>query len=390
MTDADSGHDLAPVDAHADTSDGYSVEFPPVMAEGIHFNLDETLYHADPSLGSGSIRQLAKAPIYYWQESWMNPLREASGETPALLYGRALHCLVLEGPTEFSKRYAPIPVPEDHPGCYATADDILRDLRAVDAEVRKAQGIKLTGKKDELFAALQQVKPDAVSFDSIMAEFRNTCSTNGTTAISQAVHSEIIQAAAYILGDERVRAAFQSGTPEVSLFWEHEGVPLKARLDYVRLGKANGRMVGIVTDLKSFANQLELPPERAVARAIATTRLDVQAAAYLEGIKRIPQWIADGNVYGAESVSPAWLDALSEVTEWRFFWCFYEKGLPVSLLRSTRPGSPVIDMARLVMDRALQAYRDNMSAFGTAWRFVDPIPDHEISLDDLPRWLGDQ
>lgn len=383
MSGADAGEDEA--------RQTERVALPQQQPEGIHFGLDEAIYHADPALGSGSIRDLARAPVYYWVDSWMNPFRDTPAETPALLYGRALHCLVLEGPSEFARRYAAIPEASDYPDALVTAEDIKDRLREFSKDELKAADAKLSAAKPELVAALKRLDPDAVVFDDLIAAFRERCADEGITALSAKVHSEIIQAAAYILGDARVQQAFRGGRPEVSLFWDQGGVPMKARLDYLRLGKEDGRLIGIVTDLKSFANALDLPPERAVTRAIATTRLDVQAAAYLEGIKRIPEWIAAGKVHGADGVNPDWLKALGSIKpeDWRFSWVFYEKGLPVSMLRTTRPGSPVIQMAKLSLDRALQAYRDNMEAFGMQWRFVDPLPDPEVSIDDLPRWLGE-
>ena len=99
--------------------------------------------------------------------------------------------------------------------------------------------------------------------------------------------------------------------------------------------------------------------------------------------------IESGKVFGAESVNPQWIDMLGSVEQWQWFWCFYEKGVPVSMLRSTRPGSPVIQAATFELERALQAYRDNMEAFGTAWRFVDPIADPEVTVSDLPKWLSE-
>ena len=83
-------------------------------APGIYFGLSEDAYHADHALGSGSIRALANHPMYYWRDSWMNPLRRQDEETPALLFGRALHKLVLEGIESFHKSYQPAPRKADH------------------------------------------------------------------------------------------------------------------------------------------------------------------------------------------------------------------------------------------------------------------------------------
>lgn len=354
------------------------LELPETLAEGIYFDLPEDKYHGDISLGSGSIRQLAKCPIYYWRDSWMNPFREEPNETPALLYGRALHCLVLEGVEEFQKRYRRTPTPDDRPDALKTADDIKARLKAL--------GGKVSGAKADLIERLRELDPDTLFWDDILDQFNAACARDRATALKPETHADIIQAAQYITAEERVRAAFQNGVPEISLFWTVDGVPLKARLDYTRLGKNGKKPVGLVTDLKSFANIMELPPERAVGQAITKTRLDVQMAAYMDGIQRIPQWIAEGKVYGAENIGPAWLDMLGEVTEWQWFWCFYEKGLPVSMLRSVRVGSQLHEIGNATFSRALRAWRDNIEAFGTDWRFVDPIPDPVIDTQDLPAW----
>lgn len=368
--------DPAPVDA------SFSIETQP---EGLYFGLDETTYHSDKSLGSGSIRQLAKCPVYYWRDSWMNPLREDEAETPALLFGRALHCLVLEGPDEFKARYWRDVTPDDRPDALVLASDILGRLREIPVDVRNDLGIKLSGSKDVLIGYLKSYDPAAVIWDDIVTQHADAARQTGATILKPNIYGEIVQAAEYILAEPRVSAAFQNGVPEISLFWSLDGVPMKARLDYTRLGKGG---VGIVTDLKSFANVMEQSPERAVGQAITKTRLDVQMAAYMDGIRRIPQWIADGKVFGADDIEPAWIEALGEVKDWRWFWCFYEKGLPVSMMRSVRVGSSLHDCGAATLSRALQAYRDNMDAFGTEWRFIDPIPDPVVDMQDLPAWHG--
>jgi hypothetical protein len=349
---------------------------------GLHFNLAEEAYHADHALGSGAIRALAKCPIYYWIDSHMNPLREEPVETEALLYGRALHKLVLEGVEAFQQAYRCEPDQADYPEAIVTADDCKRALRAA--------GGKLTGSKAELVARVRELVPDAVIWDDVLEKHAADCTKSGATSLKAKLYRRVVVGAGYISSDPRVRAAFQGGRSEVSLLWEQDGVPMKARLDYVRLGKgSDGAPIAIVCDLKSFANILDKPPEVAVVHAIANTRLDIQAAAYLQGIARIPEFVASGQVFGAEGVNADWLALLGSIPldRWLWSWVFYEKDAPVALLRQTRPGSAMIEAATMDLLRAQQAYRENMQVFGTAWRFVDPLPDPEISQSDLPKWM---
>lgn len=351
-----------------------------LMPSGLHFGVPEDRYHADHALGSGSIRDLATCPMYYWLDSYMNPLRREAGESQALVIGRAIHKMVLEGPQAYSDTFKVIPSPADYPEALVTTDDVKSELRRL--------GLKLTGNKPELIERLREADPGAVFFDDVKADFDRSC-TAGVTPLKADEHEEVIRIAGAVARNPRIRPAFQGGRSEVTLFWERDGVPCKARLDYLRLGQVNGRPTAIISDLKSYANALGKPPERAVLDAIANTRLDVQAAHYLEGARRIPEWIRAGKVYGAKGINQEWLDALAaiEPDAWMFAWVFVEKGAPITLMRSVAGDSPIIEAANMDVRRALEAYRDHMEAFGTDWQYVDPIPDPALSGGDLPKWM---
>jgi hypothetical protein len=374
------------ISTHRDDDEAFPVaipyEEPYRTPPGIYFGMPENVYHADPALGSGSVRSLAKNAMYFWQDSWMNPLRPVDEETPALLYGRALHSLVLEGPEKFTRSYAPYPRKADHPNALDTAKDIQAVLRGL--------GQKTSGTKPDLMERLRAADPSAELWDDIVSKFERDAAKNGATVLKADVFERVVTAARFIAAEERVAAAFSKGMSEVSVFWVVDGVPLKARLDYVRLGMDGARPIGLITDLKSFANKYEKAPERAVIDAIVQTRLDIQTALYLQGAALIPQFIKDGRAYGTDGVSKEWLAALAklEPNDWRWFWCFYEKEAPIAMLRSTRPASTIIRSATAELERALQTYRDHMAAFGTQWRFVDPIQDTELDPSDLPRFFG--
>lgn len=351
-----------------------------VLAPGIYFDLPEEIYHADHSLGSGSIRSLAKHPIYYWTDSWMNPLREEQRETEALLLGRALHKVVLEGLDAFHASYQPEPSKADFPLAFDTATQIKARLKEL--------GQKQTGAKPELIERLKAADPEALIWEEIEKSFEADCAAKGITPLKRKMWQKVIAGAASIAADERVAPAFKNGVPEISVFAVLEGVPCKCRLDYLRFGREGGRTVGIITDLKSFTNMAELPPERAVAHAIANTGLHIQAAEYMRLAAMIPALIAEGRVFSPPKGSEEFLAQLAKLGEedWRWFWCFYEKEAPVTLLRS--PDKQVLEVGAADLDRALEAYREHLGRFGTDWRFVDPMPDTTITLQDLPGWVG--
>lgn len=356
-------------------------EKPARIAPGVYFGLPEDAYHSDPALGSGDIRSLNTCPMYYWRNSAMNPAREPDEETPALLFGRALHKLVLEGRQAFVAAYTAAPEPRDFPGCLITVDDIKGAL--------KAAGEKVTGNKPDLIARLKAVQPSAVVFDDIVAAHAAEAQKSGTTVLKRTMFEEVVLAGGSIAADGRVAPAFQGGCPEISVFWERDGVPLKCRIDYLRLGRWHDkRLLALSTDLKSFANQRGLPPERAVALAIAEYRLDMQAAHNTEGAAQIAGFLAAGQMFGAEAVNPKWLAALASVSpdDHVWHWAFFQKDAPVTLLRQAAPA--LIARGRKDVEAALQAYRDNMAAFGTSWRYVDPMADQQIDVSDMPAWLA--
>lgn len=359
------------------------------LAPGVYFNMPDTRYHADPALGSGDVRDLKTCAMYYWQHSAMNPLRDADTDTPDLLFGRALHKIVLEGRTAFEAAYAVTPSAADFPGALDTAADLTRELKALkDAGAPIA---RTTGKKEDLVALLKAAKPDAVILDEVLAKHAADCAQRGAVTLKREVYERVIAAAAHIAGNPRIAAAFQAGRPEVTVIWEADGVPCKARLDYIRLGRpASGRLTAVVTDLKSFSNSRGIAPERAIALAVAEYRLDMQAAHYMEGLRHIPAMITAGMVSGAAGIDPKWLAALAslEADDVLFFWSFFQKDAPgVTMLRQAAPN--LIKTGLRDVQSAYQTYRDNLAAFGTNWRFVDPMADASLDVGDMPRWLAD-
>lgn len=363
------------------------VQLVPVEAgipDGLYFGMaDDAIYHPSPALGSGDVRQLCKAAIYFWRDSHMNPMRKARAETPALRYGRALHKLGLEGLEAFTAAYARAPLKSDYPGALETQADLSAAL--------KDAGEKVSGSKAEQVARLLAVRPDAVIWERIASAATVEALKAGKSMLAADEYDRVIVEAGFLLSNPSAAAALSGGMPEVSIFWTADnGVKCKARLDYLRLGKRGERLIGVVADIKTYASWSDEAPERAVVKAISTYRLDVQAAHYLNGCAKIPEFIAAGAVFGAEKVAPEWLAVLGQITpaDWQFSWIFASKEAPISLLRHVTPGSDLMNMAAADVARALDVYKENVDVYGQNWLFVDPIPDGEVTLQDLPPWHG--
>src|SRR5262249_16842505 len=115
---------------------------PTVREPGVYFGLPSAEYHADPSVGSSDLKRLLQVPAVYWWHSQMNPDRPPPPDTLAMLKGRALHKLVLEGEESFGTAFAEEPSPCGYPGCLATLDDLKVKCREL--------GEPVSGSKAEL------------------------------------------------------------------------------------------------------------------------------------------------------------------------------------------------------------------------------------------------
>ena len=101
---------------------------------------------------------------------------------------------------------------------------------------------------------------------------------------------EVRQAAAAITLNAHLVRAFEGGVAEVSVFWVEDGVPLKARFDYLK--------PRAIIDLKSFANQRERPVDVAIRAAIAEYRYDLQARHYCDGYVALCRLVRSARVFG--------------------------------------------------------------------------------------------
>lgn len=305
-------------------------EAAPLIADGIYFELSDTDYHADPALGSTGLKGLIDNAPDFWWSSWMNPAREPEKDTPAKIFGRAVHVCVLEGRGAFEVRYAPC----DHPG----------NIKA-GIEERKiiAEAGKLALKRDEF--------------------------------------NRILAASAFIKANSYLRAAFESGMPEVSVFWTEDDIRYKCRFDYLKMRA--------ISDLKSIRNPLNKPFAQACRDRIATLDYVVSAAHYMQGREQMARLFKAGAVYGAPDSEQfrSWLLQLTGIKEYAFVFVFWQAdGAPVSHGFQISPGNPILQSARQSIAQAISNYRKFMSEFGTDTAWVPSTPLEELDETDLPVW----
>jgi hypothetical protein len=342
---------------------------PTIHEDGIYFSMPDTEYHADESLGSTNLKQLLVSPSNYWWMSSMNPVRPPDKETPARLRGSAYHALILMGEAYFEQHYQRKVDKASIEGLLDTADDLKRVLTEY--------GLPVKGRKAELIELVKEKIPKLYPkvWDVIDAEQ----DASGKKLLPGEVYDDVKVATTLITKNPALAGAFTGGMPEVSIFWTDNGVRLKARIDYLKI-----RTCG---DLKSFTNTLDQPLPRAIRKAVAQHRYDIQANHYMNGRAKLKEFVENGQISG--DVDMDWLKKVAAYEDYGFTWVFYEVGGPPNAIGLQYERGHEYDMiAGAEVNNAIQRWKESMEKFGTesAWIDMSPV---EVLLDgDMPSWVG--
>jgi hypothetical protein len=335
-----------------------------VMTPGIYFGLSNEAYHADPALGSTGIKRLLSSPPDFWWQSAMNPARPEETTTPAKEFGTALHKCVLEGRDAFLAEFAAELDPAEYPGCLRVVEDIKVFLKANGA----AQG----GNKPDLVKRAKEYLDCPPIFDEMVAEL-----AKDRTVIKRDDFNRILAAAAFIKANPFMANAFTDGHPEISVFWERDGVMFKSRFDYLKHRAT--------VDLKSIRNPLGKEFRKACTDRIAEYGYLTSAEHYNEGRRQMAGLVDAGLVFGEHD--PVWIREVAEETAFAFVLVFWQAdGSPISWGTQISPGNELFEMARFDIKRGVELYREFMQEFGSdaAWMLNEPIK--ELSIDQMPGW----
>ena len=257
-------------------------------------------------------------------------------------YGKAIHCFVLEGEAVYAERYAVGLDPDDYAGKPvlfstdeikaaigrftvkapvqpkgATKQELLDQLVSlgtmhgveVDEEGTVPQlrerirwfeeeqpvspvsrvplddGGTKSATKEDWAIQLLQLDPSALIWDDLVA--KHIAAHDGRAMISAKDDRRIRVAGRMISGHPDLGAAFSGGHCEVSVFWycRATGAPMKARFDYLK-------MLALL-DLKSFSNMQDMPVDRAIVRAIANYKYNLQHVIYDEAAQEAKRMIRE-------------------------------------------------------------------------------------------------
>lgn len=331
---------------------------------GIHLGLDEDVYHADPALGSTSIKELAKKPCK-WQYDRLRPRKEIEQEY--LVWGAAWHCRVLEGKAAFEHRYAKPPRPEEFRDALNTTDQIKDFLRM--------HGQKLTGNKPELVARAKDVDDCPPIFDEILAAWHAEHPDH--VLLTDRQEQEIEDAVANMARDETLCSVMTAGSlidgaAEMSVFWVDErGIRRKCRFDYA-LGPTATRPKSLIVDLKSFTSYRGGSDEEAGIIKVYDECYDLQVAAYMEGFRAASGLLAQGLVYGA-APAPGYLESVFGAADVDWVWVMMRRDngmVPVVLSVDTK--DQMFEQAAEIVGAALETFRTYRDRWGLDQLWTPP------------------
>jgi hypothetical protein len=309
------------------------------------------------------------------------------------IVGRAYHCRLLEGVTEYQKRFARRLTPEDCEGALTTTEQIKAAISEFEKPVTKVpdtlpdgQAYQRSAKKEDWIAQLLEWDHEARILDVL--EQQHEAAHAGKSFISAEAWEQIEYAAKMIEADEGIRPALTGGYPEVTLIWHDKetGAPMKARIDRLKLKAA--------IDLKSIAlNGRSM--EQAIRGAIARYTYVIQPSHYVAGIQAVKALVREDalvtvNFSDGLKQETASADMLAWAIKWaadeaepKWAWLFQGKGdAPVTRLCFY----PMGGSTRMVVDemcrQAARKFRKYSEAFGVL-PWIDQAPPYDLADEDF-------
>jgi hypothetical protein len=181
-----------------------------------------------PGVSPTSINQFFESPSRFWRFSSLNPNKQKKEPTPAMIFGRLVHCLALT-PEDFDKQFIIEPVKPD--GAIDTMDDMKDLLSKLNIAYKKSSA------KPELLALVREAAPRAIIWGDIKDAFGKSIGKKIIVTRDDYAKAKSMQDA--MLANKAVRQLIGNGFSESPFCWFPDGeigLMKKVRLDYVRQG----------------------------------------------------------------------------------------------------------------------------------------------------------
>lgn len=386
-----------------------SPTFDAPLPDGVYVNLGEPAYFGQEALGSTDVVALAQKKFGWWWASAYNPRRKPRS-TKDLLFGSALHCLLLEGRPAYKARYARLPEKRDFPGLINTREE-MHDALAGDGFTVPAAG----GKNSDWWRqAMRENMPHVPVWDTIVKDFGEEAGQRTLVPGDDADSVDLMVEMAldpHRQDNKELRKlwAEAEGWPvlaEVSVFWHEDGVRRRARLDRM--------FPKFDVDVKTLGNVSGRPLRYETGDLIPRRGHDIQRSdhfdARLAAYAMIQAHGADAIHGGSPEQRKALIRMAEEEPDFDYVWLYYQKPDP-SLGRAPvifpvmdvswipqASGAPIwseiLEEGHSKKARALATYREGVARFGlnTAWGSVEPLHYTDTALTPhvvLPPWFKD-
>ncbi|MEJ5067911.1 RecE family exodeoxyribonuclease [Enterobacter sp. MYb186] len=221
-------------------------EYPAYFEPGRYEGLPNNVYHAANGISSTQVKDARVSLMFYHGRHVAKTIRRESSE--ALTFGSLAHTLALE-PEKLHEEFAVFPgVPE---GAFTTTDSMKAFIREFNADKPKAEQLKLTGKKEELQAAIRAVNPDAIFADEFEQEWRDRVAGKTILSSEQLALATAIQQA--LLNHESAGKLLRhpSRSVETSYFGMDDETGLEVRVRPDLEVEINDVRIGV--DLKTIS-----------------------------------------------------------------------------------------------------------------------------------------
>lgn len=246
---SDSVNQTEPVAAQTEPeaqSDEPAIVYPAYFEPGRYEGLPNEVYHAANGISSTQVKDARVSLMFYHGRHVTKTIRRESSE--ALTFGSLAHTLALE-PEKLHEEFAVFPgIPAE---AFTTTDSMKAFIREFNADKPKSEQLKLTGKKEELQAAIRTVSPEAIFADEFEQQWRD--SVDGKTILSreQLTLATAIQQA--LLNHESAGKLLRhpSRSVETSYFGMDDETGLEVRVRPDLEVEINGVRIGV--DLKTIS-----------------------------------------------------------------------------------------------------------------------------------------
>lgn len=372
------------------------LDFENLHKPGIYLNMPEDEYHADPALGSTSIKTLCTKP---WMFQYQR-LRGSSNKliTEPMKFGAAFHCYILEGKEAFESRYSIKP----SAGSFGElGKDVLVTVDHMKSFLRdKEQPTNYKSKATFIDAIREYCSGDLftqdppIIFEDKLQEWLEKELVEENYSLTERQLQEVHDGIYMLRQNSTTKAVMDThslvgGAPELSIFYEKNGIRCKNRYDFpLAPDPSNDRNFSMIIDFKVFSNFRGGDEEGAAMNTLSNMYYDIQAVYYMDGFEHAKELFKQGLIFGEEP-SEGFIERLLTADEVRWAWVMVKRDdgfvpvIPWFKRDEEYLRDPFWQNAERALESAFEQYATYMEKFGdkVLWSPPEKIPPRVTFLE---------